>query len=67
VLPDKAAASAVARVFRRMKPFTVQPHMGASNGKEATCSIYSDGNLNSGARVTWAVTLCLVERIGGAS
>ena len=38
--------------------------MGASEGKDATCSIYSDGDLDTGARVTWAVTLCTVHAIG---
>jgi hypothetical protein len=47
-----------------MKPFAVQPHMGESRGKDATCSIYSDGDLDTGARVTWAVTLCTVHRVG---
>ena len=64
-LTATAGPAAVKRVFGGIKPYTVQPHMGSSNGKDATCSIYSDGNLDTGARVTWAVTLCVVNRIGG--
>jgi hypothetical protein len=41
--------------------------MGASEGKAADCSIYSDGDLDNGVDVTWAVTLCVVHRLGSAS
>jgi hypothetical protein len=60
----RAPASDVERAFSGMTPFSVQPHMGASSGKDATCSFYSDGNLDTGARVTWAVTLCTVHSTG---
>ena len=58
------SASAVASVFEGLTPYAVQRDMGASGGKAADCSIYSDGDLDSGARVTWAVTLCVVHRTG---
>jgi hypothetical protein len=64
LLADRAPASDVERAFSGMTPFSVQPHMGASSGKDATCSIYSDGNLDTGVRVTWAVTLCTVHSTG---
>ena len=63
-LPEHPRASAVASVFEGLTPYAVQRDMGASGGKAADCSIYSDGDLDSGARVTWAVTLCVVHRTG---
>lgn len=63
-LAARAPASDVERAFSGITPFTVQPHMGASGGKDATCSFYSDGNLDTGARVTWAVTLCTIHSTG---
>jgi hypothetical protein len=63
-LPAHARAVQVEHAFARMAPFSVQPHMGESNGKDANCSIYSDGDLDTGARVTWAVTLCTVHVVG---
>jgi hypothetical protein len=67
VLPARAPASDVEHAFSGITPFTVQRNMGASDGKDATCSIYSDGNLDTGARVTWAVTLCTIHAIGTTS
>jgi hypothetical protein len=67
VLAQRSAASDVEQAFSGIRPFTVQRNMGASDGKDATCSIYSDGNLDTGARVTWAVTLCTVHAIGTTS
>ena len=64
LLPARAPASEVEHAFSGMKPFTVQRNMGPSAGKDATCSIYSDGDLDTGARVTWAVTLCTVHSTG---
>lgn len=64
-LSRSAPASEVERAFSGITPFTVQRNMGASDGKDATCSIYSDGNLDTGVQVTWAVTLCTVHAIGG--
>jgi hypothetical protein len=64
-LSRSAPASEIERTFSGIAPFTVQRNMGASDGKDATCSIYSDGNLDTGVRVTWAVTLCTVHAIGG--
>ena len=64
LLPARAPAADVEHAFSGMKPFTVQRNMGASAGKDATCSIYSDGNLDTGAKVTWAVTLCTVHSTG---
>ena len=64
LLAPRAPASEVERAFSAIAPFSVQPNMGASGGKDATCSIYSDGDLDTGARVTWAVTLCTVHAIG---
>jgi hypothetical protein len=66
LIAQRAPASEVERAFSGMKPFTVQRNMGASSGKDATCSIYSDGNLDTGVRVTWAVTLCTVHAIGAS-
>jgi len=59
-------AAEVAGVFSGLTPFQVQESAGESRGKDATCSIFSDGNLDTGARVTWAVTLCTVHRVGAA-
>jgi hypothetical protein len=67
LLPARAPASQVERAFSGMTPFSVQRNMGASGGKDATCSIFSDGDLDSGARVTWAVTLCTVHAIGSGT
>ena len=67
VLAARAPASDVEHAFSGITPFTVQRNMGASDGKDATCSIYSDGNLDTGARVSWAVTLCTVHAIGTTS
>ena len=64
LLPARAPAAEVEHAFSGMKPFAVQRNMGASAGKDATCSIYSDGNLDTGAKVTWAVTLCTVHSTG---
>ncbi len=66
VLPRGAGAAAVSRAFGRMTPYQVQKDMGPSGGKAADCSIYSDGNLDDGADVTWAVTLCVVHPIAPA-
>jgi hypothetical protein len=66
LLAARAPASEVERAFSGIKPFSVQRNMGASAGKDATCSIYSDGNLDTGAQVTWAVTLCTVHAIGAS-
>jgi hypothetical protein len=65
-LPAHAKATQVEHAFGRMKPFAVQASAGESRGKDATCSVFSDGNLDTGARVTWAVTLCTVHRVGAA-
>jgi hypothetical protein len=67
VLGQRAPASEIEHAFSGITPFTVQRNMGASGGKDATCSIYSDGNLDTGARVTWAVTLCTIHAIGSTS
>jgi hypothetical protein len=64
LLRERAPGSEVERAFSRMTPFSVQRNMGASGGKDATCSIYSDGDLDTGEHVTWAVTLCRVYVIG---
>jgi hypothetical protein len=64
VLGQRAPASEIEHAFSGITPFTVQRNMGASGGKDATCSIYSDGNLDTGARVTWAVTLCTIHAVG---
>ena len=66
-LPANARAAQVERTFAHMTPFAVQPHMGESGGKDATCSIFSDGDLDTGNRVTWAVTLCTVHRVSGST
>jgi len=63
VLPPGAGAAAVSRAFGKMTPYQVQKDMGPSGGKAADCSIYSDGDLDDGANVTWAVTLCVVHPI----
>jgi hypothetical protein len=60
-LPLHPGANAVAGIFGKLTPYSVQRDMGASGGKAADCSIYSDGDLDSGADVTWAVTLCVVH------
>ncbi|MGH2997599.1 MAG: hypothetical protein ACRDN6_15185 [Gaiellaceae bacterium] len=60
-LPVLAKAGAVENVFRQMKPYAVQRGVGPSGAKAADCSIYSDGDLDNGANVTWAVTLCVVH------
>jgi hypothetical protein len=67
VLAQRAPASEIEHAFSGITPFAVQQNMGASGGKDATCSIYSDGNLDTGARVTWAVTLCTIHAIGATS
>ena len=64
LLPVRPGATAVESIFGNLTPYSVQRDMGASGGKAADCSIYSDGNLDSGANVTWAVTLCVVHRSG---
>jgi hypothetical protein len=66
-LPAQAGAGAVESMFRRMTPYAVQKDMGASKGKAADCSIYSDGDLDNGVDVTWAVTLCVVHPLDSAS
>jgi hypothetical protein len=67
LLAKRAPASEVERAFSGITPFSVQKNMGASGGKDATCSIYSDGNLDTGTRVTWAVTLCTIHAVGSTS
>lgn len=57
-------AAEVEGVFSGLEPFVIQASAGESRGRDATCSIYSDGNLDTGAHVSWAVTLCTVHRAG---
>ena len=61
------SAAAVRYAFSTMKPYKVQRDMGASEGKDADCRIYSEGSLDKPTRtngVTWAVTLCTVHAVG---
>ena len=66
-LGSHPSAASVRHAFSSIAPYKVQRDMGASEGKDADCRIYSDGSLDRPTRVngvTWAVTLCTVHPVG---
>jgi hypothetical protein len=68
-LGSKPTAAEVVGAFGSISPYQVQRDMGAAGGKDADCSIYTDGDLDARTAVngvTWAVTLCVVHRVGSA-